>query len=173
MKSAGNFLKSIYELLDSVIVSAVVVLLVFTFVFKIFVVSGDSMETTLVGGERIVVSDIMFTPERGDIICFYSKTEKEVLVKRVIATEGQVVDIKNGSVYVDDVRLDEEYLDGQYTDYKTVTMPHTVKDDCVFVLGDNRLVSYDSRYSEIGDIHKNDIFGQLVIRLYPNFGKVN
>ena len=184
MQSFGKLLKSIYELVDSVVLSAAAVLLIFTFVFKIFVVSGDSMDAPgikgdLVEGERIVVSDLGAAPTRGDIICFYSKSEKEVIVKRVIATEGQTVDIRNGAVFVDGVKLSEEYIgnvatlcEGFESSANYVTMPHVVAKDSVFVLGDNRSISLDSRYTRIGDIHKNDIFGKLVVRLFPNFGKV-
>ena len=184
MQSVNKFLKNVYELLDSVVLSAVAVLLIFTFVFKIFVVSGDSMDAPgirgdLVEGERIIVSDLGSAPRRGDIICFYSKSEKEVIVKRVIATEGQTVDIRDGAVFVDGVKLSEEYIGGVATlgsgvepSENYVAMPHKVAKNCVFVLGDNRGISLDSRYTRIGDINTNDIFGKLVVRLFPNFGKV-
>ncbi len=174
MKSENNFKSSLYELIDSIVLSAVVVLLLFTFIFRIFVVSGPSMNTTLANGERIIVSDVMYTAKQGDIICFYSDSEEEVLVKRVIATEGQIVDIDdNGFVYVDGVKLSEPYINGAYTLSHSVTMPHIVSDGCVFVLGDNRGNSKDSRYLEISDVNCHDILGKLVLRLYPNFGKVN
>jgi len=172
MKPLNKMLSSIYEILDSVVVSAVVVLLLFTFVFRIFVVSGPSMNNTLKNGERIVVSDVLYTPKRGDIVCFYSESEDEVLVKRVIATEGQTVNIDFSGVYVDGEKLKENYIDGQLTVPQTVDMPHVVEKDHVFVLGDNRGVSLDSRYEKIGDIHEHDIFGKLLFRLSP-FGKVN
>ena len=181
MRPISKALKNIYELVDSVILSAVVVLLLFTFVFKIFVVSGSSMNPTLNDMERIIVSDVLYTPKRGDIICFYADQKDEVLVKRVIATEGQVIDIRDGFVYVDNVKLDEEYIPTiPYTDVKvdtqpsSVIMPHTVEKGCVFVLGDNRFTgkSLDSRYVDIGDVNRNDIFGRLIFRLYHNFGKV-
>ena len=172
MKPLNKLLSSIYEIIDSVVVSAVVVLLLFTFVFRIFVVSGPSMNDTLKNGERIVVSDIFYTPKNGDIVCFYSKSEDEVLVKRVIATEGQTVNIDEaGGVYVDGVKIDEQYIGRQFTSAQTVSMPHTVAKDHVFVMGDNRGVSLDSRYSRIGDIHEPDIFGKMLFRIYP-FGKV-
>lgn len=174
MKPNSSLWKNIYEVIDSVVLSAVAVLLIFTFVFRIFVVSGPSMNNTLADGERIIVSDLLYTPKRGDIICFYSEGEDEVLVKRVIATEGQTVDIDTaGAVYVDGVKLDEEYIGGQNTLKMSVDMPHKVADNHVFVMGDNRGDSLDSRFSRIGDIHEKDIFGKLVLRLHPNFGKVN
>lgn len=173
MKPTKKFLTSLYEILDSVIMSAVVVLLLFTLVFRIFVVSGPSMNMTLENGDRLIVSDLFYTPKRGDIICFYSEVEGEVLVKRIIATEGQTVDIKDGYVYVDGVKLAEPYVQyGMATQARSLSMPHTVKEGCVFALGDNRANSKDSRYTEIGDIDCNDIFGRLIFRLMPNTGKV-
>ena len=172
MKPLNKTLTSVYEIIDSVVVSAVVVLLLFTFVFRIFVVSGPSMNDTLKNGERIVVSDLFYTPKNGDIVCFYSESEGEVLVKRVIATEGQTVNIDNmGGVYVDGVKIDEQYIGGQFTVPKDVVMPHTVAKDHVFAMGDNRGVSLDSRYARIGDVHVHDIFGKMLFRLYP-LGKV-
>ncbi len=165
--------KSFYEILDAAIISTVAVLIIFTFVFRIFVVHGTSMDTTLAGGQRIIVSDLFYTPKRGDIVCLYSEAEEQVLVKRVIATAGQTVDIgADGSVYVDNVKLSEEYISGQYTAPHDVKMPHVVADGWVFVMGDNRGVSLDSRYSIIGDIPCNKLFGKMLLRLNP-FGKVD
>ncbi len=167
-----TFSQSLHEIFDAVIISTVVVLMIFTFVFRIFVVVGTSMDTTLAGGQRIVVSDIFYTPKRGDIVCLYSEHEQEVLVKRVIATEGQTINIdSNGSVYVDNVKLSEEYVDGQITKIHSVKMPHTVAEGCVFVMGDNRGVSLDSRFESIGDIPCEMLYGKMLFRLNP-FGKV-
>lgn len=167
-----SFLKSLCEIVDAAIISTVVVLIAFTFFFRIFVVYGTSMDTTLAQDQRIVVSDLFYTAKRGDIVCLYSTEEEQVLVKRVIATGGQTVDIKNdGSVYVDDVKLSEEYIGGQVTVPHDVKMPHKVADGCVFVMGDNRGVSLDSRYSMIGDIPYDMLYGKLLLRLNP-FGKV-
>lgn len=167
-----TFSQSLHEIVDAVIISTVVVLIAFTFVFRIFVVFGTSMDKTLAGGQRIVVSDIFYTPERGDIVCLYSKAEEQVLVKRVIATEGQTVNIDhNGNVYVDNVKLSEEYIGDQMTQAHDVPMPHTVAKGCVFVMGDNRGVSLDSRYSLIGDIPCDMLYGKMLFRLNP-FGKV-
>ena len=167
-----TFSQSLHEILDSVIISTVVVLMIFTFVFRIFVVVGSSMDTTLAEGQRIVVSDIFYTPKRGDIVCLYSDHEKEVLVKRVIATAGQTVNIDNmGNVYVDNVKLSEEYIGDQITEIRSVPMPHVVADGCVFVMGDNRDVSLDSRFDIIGDIPCEMLYGKMLFRLNP-FGKV-
>ncbi len=167
-----SFLKSFCEIIDAAIIATVVVLIAFTFFFRIFVVYGTSMDTTLAHGQRIIVSDLFYNAKRGDIVCLYSTEEEQVLVKRVIATGGQTVDIKNdGSVYVDGVKLSEDYIGGQVTKPHDVGMPHKVAQGCVFVMGDNRDVSLDSRFSVIGDIPNDMLYGKLLIRLNP-FGKV-
>lgn len=174
MKPLNKKLSAVYEVIDSVVVAAVVVILIFTFVFRIFVVAGDSMKNTLFDRERIIVSDFLYKPTAGDIICFWCDIDSQVLVKRVIATEGQVVDIDDlGRVTVDGTVLDEPYVTAMYTPTYNVSFPHVVEDDCVFVLGDNRVNSKDSRFAVIGDVPENRVFGKLVLRLYPNFGKVN
>ena len=172
-KKKINIANELYELLDSVILSAVCVLLVFTFIFRVFIVSGPSMFPTLENGDRLIVSNLFYTPEQGDIICFYSDVKSEILVKRVIAVAGQTVDIDSThNVTIDGVRLQEDYIRSGITYEKTMSLPYTVKEDEVFVMGDNRTDSLDSRYAEIGAVDNNDILGKLVIRLFPNFGKV-
>ncbi len=173
-KSKPNIVRELYELLDSVVLSAVCVLLVFTFLFRIFIVSGSSMLPTLENNERIIVSDFMYKAKTGDIICFYSRSREEILVKRVIATAGQTVDITSDNrVTVDGIELEEDYLGNVYTLEKTTKLPYTVEQGRVFVMGDNRPDSLDSRYVEIGTISEDDILGKLILRLFPNFGKVD
>lgn len=172
-KSKFNFAKEIYELLDSVVISAVFVLLVFTLIFRMFIVNGPSMDPTLSNGERLIVSNLFYHPKQGDIICFYSHNRDNVLVKRVIATEGQTVDINEKSrVVVDGVELNEDYIDDIVTSKRTLELPYTVEENHVFVMGDNRNDSLDSRYTDIGTISENDILGKLIIRLFPRFGFV-
>ncbi len=171
-KTKINWCKEIFELLDSVVISAVCVLVIFTLLFRIFVVDGPSMDPTLSDGERLVVSNLFYEAKQGDIICFYSPNRKSVLVKRVIATEGQTVDISGGLVYVDGKQLDESYITGVETFARSTQLPYTVEEGRVFVLGDNRGESMDSRYIEIGTVSENDILGRLVLRLFPRFGTV-
>lgn len=168
-----NLLKELYELIDSVAVSAVVVIFVFALIFRMFVVNGPSMNPTLLNGDRLIVSNLFYTPKQGDIICFYSDARDSVLVKRIIATEGQTVDIRDDyRVYVDGVELPEDYIGDIDTTERTLELPHTVEKGHVFVMGDNRNDSLDSRYEEIGTVDTHDILGRLVIRLFPKFGTV-
>ena len=172
-KKKINWIKEIYEIVDSVVLSAAVVLILFTLVFRVFTVNGPSMKPTLKHNDRLVVTSLFYTPRAGDIICFYSDYKSEVLIKRVIATGGQTVDIgEDNCVYVDGKKLDEPYIIGAKTNKFSVEFPLTVQDGTVFVLGDNRNDSMDSRYKEIGLVNKNDILGKLSLRLFPNFGTV-
>ena len=168
-----NWLNEAYELLDSIVLSAVCVLVLFTLIFRIFVVSGDSMFPTLKNGERLVVSGLFYDPKPGDIICFYSDYKDEVLVKRVIATAGQTVDVSDDlRVYVDGKELPEDYIGYIDTRRMSTSLPYTVEENHVFVMGDNRGDSMDSRDVRIGTVSKNDIIGRLIIRLFPRFGRV-
>ncbi len=167
--------KTFFEIADSVATALVCVVLLFTLVFRIFVVSGGSMLTTLYDGDRLVVSNLFYEPKRGDIIVFASEyKDEEVLVKRVIATEGQTVDItEEGQVTVDGIVIDEPYLQqGLRTERGTVSLPYVVAEDQLFVLGDNRGDSLDSRSDLLGPVEMNKVLGRVIFRLFPHTGTV-
>ncbi len=135
------------------------------------------MEKTLNNNDRVLISDAFYTPKAGDIVVIsrdYIKqadgTSPEPIIKRIIATEGQKVfiDYDNNKVYVDDVELNEPYIGNEInTRNGTVEMPHVVKPGCVFVMGDHRSVSHDSRASDIGDVDVRYILGRAFVRIYP------
>ncbi len=149
------------------------VLLMFSFLFRIVVVSGPSMNATLVDGDwLILIGNILYSePEQGDIIVASKDgfDDGAPIIKRVIATEGQTVDIdfSAGVVYVDNVPLDENYTLCPTFLYEGVNFPVTVEEGCVFVLGDNRGNSKDSRSPEIGQIDKREILGRAVFLVVP------
>ena len=149
------------------------VLLVFSFLFRVVVVSGPSMNATLTDGDwLLLVGNVLYgEPKHGDIIVASKDTfdEGAPIIKRVIATEGQTVDIdfKTGVVYVDNVPLKEDYILTPTFLYEGVDFPVTVEDGCVFVLGDNRGNSKDSRSPEIGLIDKREILGRAIFLLIP------
>lgn len=183
-----HIVKSVFEWLDVVVASLVVVVLVFTFVFRIVAIDGDSMLPTLHEAERVIISDLFYEPKRGDIVVVSRnmnnsadlKSYQQPIIKRVIATEGQTVDIdfNKGVVYVDGVALEENYtLEPTYRKLD-FDGPVRVKENCVFVLGDNRNDSLDSRSSSIGDngmIDEKYILGRAVFRVFPlnKFGGLN
>ena len=182
----NGFWKEAYDWAESICISLAIVMFLFSFCFKTVEVWGPSMEDTLHGrdidnvistsGDKLLISNLFYTPECGDIIVIQSDYEEETIIKRVIATEGQEVDIdfSTGEVKVDGEVLDEPYIKNLTTKSGNVDFPVTVPEDCVFVLGDNREVSLDSRYTVIGMVNTNDILGRVVLRIYPfsQFGTV-
>ena len=146
--------------------------LVLLLCFKIVTVSGTSMKKTLLDGDYLVLISSAFyrNPQYGDIIVA-SKDAYEngaPIVKRVIATGGQTVDIDfdEGSVYVDGNALDEPYVYSRMT-YQGIEFPLVVDDGCLFVMGDNRYISEDSRSPKIGLIDSREVLGKAVFLFIP------
>lgn len=148
-------------------------ILVFLLLFRVVVVSGTSMNNTLLNGDYLVVLGNTFyqEPEYGDIIVASKKSfdEGAPIVKRVIATEGQKVDIDfaKGIVYVDDVALDEKYTLTPTNEPEGTKFPLIVDEGCLFVMGDNRNGSKDSRHPEIGLIDKREVLGKVFFLFFP------
>lgn len=168
----------IYDWIQCVLIALVICVLVFSFGLRLVDVIGSSMFPTLNEGDKIIISKLLYSPRQGDIVVFRKDEYKEEpLVKRVIAVEGQSVDIDfdKGIVYVDGEALDEPYIaelttEARYDFYGPITVP----ENCVFVLGDNRRHSTDSRYSSIGCVDERCIMGKVYFTVYPlkNFGSV-
>ena len=158
-----------------------VIIVVFILFFRLVVVSGSSMYSTLWDGDWLLVlgNTLYQEPEYGDIIvvCKESFNDSEPIIKRVIATEGQTVDIDfvSGSVFVDGKMLDEDYTYTPTNQDEGTEFPLTVAEGCVFALGDNRNNSLDSRYPPIGMIDKREILGKALFLFYPgtNEGRSN
>lgn len=146
-------------------------LLVFLLLFRIVVVSGSSMNYTLVNGDYVLLLNNIFcgAPKQGDIVVVSKQSFKdgEPIIKRVIATEGQTVTIKNGEVYVDGQLLQEDYLSPGVVTITAQPLHVTVEKGHVFCLGDNRGVSKDSRSSEIGQIDCREILGKAILNFLP------
>ena len=149
------------------------VLLIFSLLFRVVVVSGPSMKDTLVDGDwLLLVGNVLYNnPKRGDIIVASKDSfdDGAPIIKRVIATEGETVDIdfEKGIVYVNGAAIEEDYIRTATTRWEGVDFPLTVKEGCVFVMGDNRDVSKDSRSPEIGMIDKREILGRAVFVPMP------
>ncbi|MGN0559973.1 MAG: signal peptidase I, partial [Candidatus Fimenecus sp.] len=153
----------------SILVSAVLaVCLIFTFVFKISAVDGDSMNNTLHNGDKVLITARDWTIERGDIVVISQPNAfNKVLIKRVIATEGQTVEIngKTHQVIVDGAVLEEPYIAQPLIVQGSWNYPVTVPEGCVFVMGDNRNRSTDSRDSAVGMIDTRYIVGEAIYRI--------
>ncbi|MBQ0111136.1 MAG: signal peptidase I [Oscillospiraceae bacterium] len=194
-KKRTNSTKEIFDWLEVIISSVLIVVVLFTFVFRVVNIEGESMTDTLQDSERVIISNLFYTPKQGDIVVVSRNTlnspdkssYKTPIIKRVIAVAGQTVDIQNGCVYVDGRALDEPYIRNyavnkhstyQYGEYlNATTFPLTVKENCVFVLGDNRMNSLDSRSNDIGtggQINIKYILGKAMFRIFPinKFGTI-
>ncbi len=150
-----------------------VILIVFLLFFRVIVVSGSSMYSTLLDGDYLLLLSNVFyhEPEQGDIVVISKESfdNGKPIVKRVIATEGQTVDIdfEQGIVYVDGAALTEDYINCPTTLEEGTQFPLTVSEGCIFVLGDNRGVSLDSRNPAIGLIDEREVLGKAIFLLIP------
>ena len=152
-------------ILGILVVVAAAAVLVTTLWVPVLQINGSSMEPTLNKGEFVlaVKSDDYKT---GDLIAFYYNNK--ILVKRVIATEGQWVDMsEDGQVYVNSMKLDEPYLTETAYGDCDITLPYQVPEGRVFVMGDHRSVSLDSRNTAIGSIAEEQVVGKLFFRIWP------
>jgi signal peptidase I len=172
----------IFEFAELVAISLGIILLVFTFFARHSLVVGDSMIKTLENGDRLIISDLFYSPKCGDVIvCQVSDEQqkqysqlspKEAIVKRVITTEGQTVKIEDGRVFVDGFEIVESYKFTDGIDRKSDMEEYTVSEGCVFVMGDHRNNSLDSRY--FGEIDERLVLGKVVLRVFPfsRFGSI-
>ena len=169
-KPENKLVSGIYDIVSIFRTAVITIMVIFTFIFRFVGVVGPSMEDTLFNGDWLLVSAMSSEPEYGDVVIITQPNYyNEPIVKRVIATENQVVDIdfSTGTVYVDGKVLDEPYVKGSTTDKYEVDFPVTVPENHVFVLGDNRNHSSDSRSSKIGFIAEDYILGKVKYRVFP------
>lgn len=199
-RSKHRLLGDVLEYVELFVLCLCAILLLFSFGARICNVSGDSMLPTLKNGQLLIVSDLFYTPKGGDIIIFHQTSDlvdrfNEPIVKRVIATEKQTVriDFTDKTVTVDGVTLTEDYIQlvygGEYyifaehhtsfvEDEQGVThriFEATVPDGHLFVMGDNRNESADSRTAAIGFVDERRVLGRVLCRLTPldAFGPVD
>ena len=168
-------LRQVLDAVSELGFALLVVIFVFTFLFRIITVSGTSMQPNFMDGDRVVVSMVGDSYETGDVIVAVNVLD-DPIIKRVIATEGQTVriDYDTGTVYVDEQPLDETRFGlpngitrAVYTTLEKTPLPATVPQGCIFVLGDNRNVSEDSRYAEVGMIDVRNVLGKAVLFVSP------
>lgn len=145
----------------------VVVVLIRTFIATPVRVDGDSMNKTFKNGDILILYKLSKI-KRFDVIVLHEEKDNEKIIKRVIGMPGDTVAIKDGEIYINDEKIDDEYAYGMTSDYDRITL----KSDEYFILGDNRLISKDSRY--FGPIKEKEIKGKVVFRIFPfsKFGKI-
>lgn len=164
---------NLYEAMMSLAGAVVVILLIYTFGFKIVAVDGTSMLPTLNSGDRLIVTAYDKEPEYGQIVVITQPNYfNKPIIKRIIATENQTVDIdfSSGDVFVDGMLLDEPYINNRTIVGDDIEFPLTVPDDYIFVMGDNRQGSTDSRSSKVGLIKEEYIFGVAMLKV-ANYDK--
>ena len=165
------------DYLHDVVYILAFVLLLFTFCVRVVIVSGSSMFSTLADGDCLLLLNrpLCGELERGDIVVASMDRFKngEAIVKRVIATEGQTVDIdfREGIVYVDGVALQEDYIYTPTHMAEGMEFPLVVKEGCLFLMGDNRGDSRDSRAPEIGLVDEREILGRAIFLAIPGTGR--
>lgn len=195
--SSFNLKKEVFEWFYTIIIALIIAFVIKGFLFDFVVVDGSSMYPALVNGERLIITKLGYEPKQQDIIvldstykkrnAYYSELgdlnfiekgveyfklpsalKRKYYVKRVIALPSQVVDIIDNKVYVDGEPLEEDYYDGlTYAYDSAVSFPFTVSEDHIFVMGDNRSVSQDSRSSALGEVPIDAVAGKCTLRIWP------
>lgn len=144
---------------------------IFTFIIRDANVVGNSMLDTLHSDDKILMTNFMYKPKCGDIVAINAENQIEKrIIKRVIATEGQtlVVDYSKNAVYVDGIQIDEPYVSSITREPSNpLQIPYVIPEGYIFVMGDNRIISLDSRDKSIGLVSVNDVIGKAQFIVYP------
>lgn len=181
MQGSKKTIAEVFEILEMLALVTVCVMLCFAFVARMNIVDGHSMDTTLADGQYLVVSDLFYTPKAGDIVVIHDVTATpydKPIVKRIIATGGQEleIDFKTWTLTVDGEVVEEDYryldntkalLTANYNLDTDGVFRITVPEGEVFVMGDNRNGSGDSRQAALGTIDERCIVGRAYFRLFP------
>lgn len=196
-KKKGTFWKDVADMLEAVLISVFFVIMLFAYVLRPVTVEGHSMESTLQDQDKLFMTDLLYTPERGDIVIvdnnvshiydqngnlvegsgLSTATTEKRLIKRVIAVGGETLDIDftTGTVTIDGEVLEESYINNlTVSDEGAFTYPLTIPEGYYFVMGDNRQHSSDSRHPMVGLVSEEQIMGKAVFRFAPisNFGGI-
>ena len=171
--NGANTRAEVYDWIQCIIFALVFCVLLFVFGARMVNVVGHSMVPTLEQNDKVIISNLFYHPKQGDIVVLRKQTlMDEPIVKRIIATEGQTVDIdfNEGVVYVDGVAQDEPYTKTLTTLKEGTEFPLVVEEGKVVVMGDNRNNSKDSRSTQIGQVDKREVLGKVAFILFPGTG---
>ncbi len=168
----------IFDWSNAFMIALIIIVMLLTFVFRQVTVNGDSMNDTLQSGDKLILYSFMYKPQNGDIVVIsHGKDYSDPIIKRVIAVEGQSLKINydTGEVTLDGVVLKEDYIKGLTKRvHPSLEIPDVIPEGYVFVMGDNRENSLDSRSTQIGLIPVENIIGKAELRILPasSFGSV-
>ncbi len=165
----------LYETFEEFCYVAVIVILVFMFIGRMATVVGDSMTETLQNGDRVIMTNLFYEPEQGDVVVIAKQSgyyQNDLIIKRIIAESGDIVhiDYDNWIVSVNGIILNEPYVKrifGAMDREDMMIDTFTVPEGSYFVMGDNRNGSTDSRSNHVGFVKKGEILGHAIFRLYP------
>lgn len=164
---------SVFDWLSSLLTALICVLLVMSFFFRVIKVDGTSMEPTLINTDKVIITELFYTPRNGDVVVIsHGEEYAEPLVKRVIAIPGQEIriDFENNAVYIDGEKLDEPYIQGTTIrgDKSSDEINGIIPEGKIFVMGDNRTVSLDSRYKRVDLIDVSSVIGKAQLDVIPH-----
>lgn len=170
--SSKKVFAGIREILIYIAIIAICVFVIPRYVAQRTIVSGSSMENTLFNADNLLVEKVSYhivAPDRFDVVVFYpyGRDNEEYFVKRVIGLPGETIQIKGNNIYINGEKIEENYGKDPITYQGIASEPIKLGDDEFFLMGDNRKVSFDSRYEEVGPVHKDLIEGKAVLRIWP------
>ena len=175
-RETGGFYSAVFDIVDSLKGAIIAVFLIFALAFRAVGVSGTSMVPTLSDGDGLAVPAVTTAYRRGDIVVVTQPWERKIpIIKRVIGLSGDTIDIDfdNGFVYVNGEKLSEPYIAEPTNQSYDVEFPVTVPEGYLFVMGDNRNVSLDSRSSKVGFADKRFVLGRAFFRLFKETGAIS
>lgn len=159
---------NVFEVFQAIISALVVITILFTFAFRVVNVDGTSMKPTLQHNDKVVVSTVGYEPKRGDIVVISSTDGiREPIIKRIVAVGGDTVDINFTTGVVTVNGNEEDYTDELTSQQFDIAFPITVPEGTVFVLGDNRGNSLDSRSTRVGCVDERLVVGKVLFRFFP------
>ena len=168
-ESSKKSIAAAFGICDAIKISLIIIFVAFSLLVKFVGVDGESMEPTLKNGDILCISSGISSPKRGDIVVISQPWEKNIpIIKRIIGIEGDEIDIDfaSGEVFVNSEKLNESYINSKTNLEYDLSFPLTVEKGKVFVMGDNRNDSLDSRSSQIGQIDENYILGKVYFKLF-------